>query len=46
MRKHFMKGDLESRLHQLGKKGLPRILLGFTWYAEGIWTGDILVADI
>ena len=35
-----------SRLHQFGKKVLPRILLGYVLYAGGIWKGDIMVADI
>ena len=34
-----------SRLHQFGPKVLPRFL-GYTLHAEGIWKGDILVADI
>ena len=35
-----------SRLHQFGKKVLPRILLGYVLYAGGIWKGDIMVVDI
>ena len=41
----FSAKDL-SRLHQFGKKVLPGIFLGYVLYAEGIWRGDILVADI
>ena len=35
-----------SRLHQLGKKALPGIFLGYVLIAGGFWKGDILVADI
>ena len=35
-----------SRLHQFGPQVLPGIFLGYALYAEGIWQGDILVADI
>ena len=35
-----------SRLHQFGPKVLPGIFLGCTFFAGGIWKGDILVADI
>ena len=35
-----------SRLHQFGKKVLPRILLYYVFFAGGIWKGDIMVADI
>ena len=35
-----------SRLHQFGKKVLPGIFLGYVFFAEGIWKGYILVADI
>ena len=34
-----------SRLHQFGPKVLPVIFLGYVLHAEGIWKGDILVAD-
>ena len=33
----------QSRIHQFGKKVLPGLFLG---YAEGIWKGDTLVADL
>ena len=36
----------QSRPHQCGKKVLPGIFLGYELIAEGIWKGDILVADI
>ena len=35
----------QSRIHQFGKKVLPKLFLGYALYAEGIWKGDILVAD-
>ena len=34
-----------SRIHQFGKKVLPRLFLGYALYAGGIWKSDILVAD-
>ena len=36
----------QSRIHQFGKKALPGLFLGYALYAEGIWKGDVLVADI
>ena len=36
----------QSRLHQFGAKILPGIFLGCALCAEGIWKGDIVVADI
>ena len=41
----FSSKDL-SRLCQFGQKVLPGIFLGYVLYAEGIWKGDILVADV
>ena len=35
-----------SRLHQFGPKVLPGIFLGYVLHADGIWKGDIMVADI
>ena len=35
-----------SRLHQFGSKVLPGIFFGYVSYAEWIWKGDIMVADI
>ena len=43
---HSISAKDVSRQHQFGKKVLPGIFLGCVLYAEGIWTGDILVADI
>ena len=36
----------QSRIHQFGKKVLPELFLGYALYAEGIWKGDVLVADL
>ena len=36
----------QSRIHQFGKKVLPRLFLGYALYARGIWKGDVLVADL
>ena len=36
----------QSSLHQFGKKVLPGIFLGYALIAQGIWKGDILIADI
>ena len=36
----------QSRIHQFGKKVLPGLFLGYALYSQGIWKGDILVADI
>ena len=36
----------QSRIHQIGKKVLPGLFLGYALYARGIWKGDIMVADI
>ena len=36
----------QSRIHQFGKKVLPGLFLGYALYAEGIWKGDVLIADI
>ena len=36
----------QSRIHQLGKKVLPGLFLGYALYAGGTWKGDIMVADI
>ena len=35
-----------SRLHQFGPKVLPGKFLGYALNADGIWKGDILIADI
>ena len=36
----------QSRVHQFGKKVLPGLFLGYALYAEGIWKGDVLIADL
>ena len=36
----------QSRIHQFGKKVLPGLFLGYALYAEGIWKGDELIADL
>ena len=35
-----------SRIHQFGKKVLPRIFLGYELIAVKIWKGDILITDL
>ena len=35
----------QSRIHQFGKKVLPRLFLGYALYAVRIGKGDVLVAD-
>ena len=36
----------QSRIHQLGKKVLLGLFLGYALYAGGFWKGDVLVADL
>ena len=36
----------QSRIHQFGKKVLPGIFLEYALYVEGIWKGDVLIADL
>ena len=36
----------QSRIHQFGKKVSPGLFLGCALHAEGIWKGDVLVADL
>ena len=43
---HPISAKDESRPHQFGPKVWPGTFLGYALYAEGIWKGDILVADI
>ena len=43
---HPISAKDQSRLHQFGPKVLPGIFLGYVLSAGGIWTGDIMVADI
>ena len=32
----------QSRIHQVGKKVLPGLFIGYALYAGGIWKGDVL----
>ena len=43
---HTISANDLSRLHQFGPKVLPGVFLRYALNAEGIWKGDILVADI
>ena len=43
---HPISGKDLSTLHQFGHKVLPSFFLSYVLYAEGIWKGDIIVADI
>ena len=43
---HSISARDPSRLHQFGRKVLPDMLLGYVVIAGGMWTGDILVADV
>ena len=36
----------QSRLHQFGAKVLPGKFLGYAFFAQGIWKGDVIIADI
>ena len=36
----------QSRIHQIGKKVLPGLFLGYALYAGRIWKGDVLIADL
>ena len=36
----------QSRIHQIGKKVLSGLFIGYALYAGGIWKGDLLVADL
>ena len=36
----------QSKIHQLGKKVLLGLFLGYSLYAGGVWKGDVLVADL
>ena len=36
----------QSRIHQFGKKVSLGLYLGYALYAERIWKGDVLVADL
>ena len=43
---HPISAKDQSRLHQFGPEVLPGKFFGYALYAEGIWKGDIMVADI
>ena len=43
---HFIPAKDISRLHQFCPKVLPRIFLGYAFFAVGIWKEDLMVADI
>ena len=43
---HTISAKDQSRIHQFGKKVLPRLFLGYTLYAGRIWKCDVLVADL
>ena len=36
----------QSRIHQFGEKVFPGLFLGYALYADGIWKGHVLVADV
>ena len=36
----------QSKIYQFGKKVSPGLFLGYALYAEGIWKGDVLIADL
>ena len=36
----------QSGIHQFGKKVLLGMFLGYSFYAGGIWKGDVLIADL
>ena len=43
---HSLTAKDQSRIHQFGKKVFPGLFLGYAMYAEWIWKGDVLVADL
>ena len=43
---HVITAKDQSRIHQFGKKVLLGLVLGYALYAEGLWKGDIMVADL
>ena len=43
---HVIIAQDQSRIHQFGKKVLPGLFLGYALYAERIWKGEVLVADL
>ena len=38
---HPVIAKIQSRIHQVGKKVLPGLFLGYALYAGGIWKGDL-----
>ena len=43
---HLITAKDQSRIHQFRKKVLLALFLGYALYAERIWKGDVLVADL
>ena len=43
---HPISAKDQSRHHLFGTKVLPVVFLGYVLHVEGIWKGDIMVADI
>ena len=43
---HHVTAKDQSKVHQFGKKVLLGLFLGYALYAEGIWKGDVLIADL
>ena len=43
---HSVTAKDQSIIHQFGKKVLPGLFHGYALYAEEIWKGDVLVADL
>ena len=43
---HPVSAKDQSRIHQFGKKVLHGLFLEYALYAERLWKGDVLVADI
>ena len=43
---HPISAKDQSRIHQIGKKVLPGLFLGYALYAKRIWKGDVPVADL
>ena len=43
---HPISAKDQSRIHQIGKKVLPGLFLGYALYVGRIWKGDVLVADL
>ena len=43
---HPFTAEEQLRIHQFGKKILPKLFLGYALQAGGIWKGDILVQTL